>query len=529
MKLLRQPRKVALLCLLFLLFWSIFWAIRANTSTTTISGSFTLYPEDTLIDKELPNTQVWENVSSFQLGNSTTYGHEHRGYFKFNLSAEYRGVINITLAQVMLYFSNLDMGSVGNEIRLYDTNNESWFDHNITWNNAPPLQYIELYDSLHSDLSEWYSFFISDSGNASYGVGGLQNNYDLNSSRTFVLAFPDFPALMEWSSNESTSYRPFLVVYYDQTFTSEDTTPRPTINHPTAYDLKFFAIDDAIAESWNITENRGSENESQVEAIVSSGYVSTLYLKFNLSYPDRINDLSNTANFSLRNMNWIADTLIFKAYCSFAPESPNFRGYYSTEGLLRSSENSWNETSLTWSNKPSTRGYTSLAVWMDSTGYKTWDLSAEEDYIRFTNQNGTTYTIVLEVDQRQSRNSFANFITSEGSLSVPYVEMSITTEPFAFAQSEALNFYNAKDYLAYSWSLSPFIAGHLLCAMIYCVTVIPIGWIGRKGKKDFVLVLMMVVSVVELSAFVLFTWLNAGIFIILLIVLVLFCAGALTN
>lgn len=528
MSLLRNPRKVAVICLLFLLVWTIFFSLRQTFGTQIVNGSFTLYPEDTEVMENAPNSQSWYTNAQLQLANWTAL--EKRGYFKFNLSEAYRGALNVTGVQLMFHFAHFDFGTVGNEIDIYDTNNESWFDHNITWNNAPPLQYLEVYDSLHSSMAMWYTFFLSEGeGNTTFSMGGVQNAYNTNSTRTYVMAFPLMYSFMEWDTNESATYRPYMVVYYSQNLATEQETPRPNILQPTAYSLLFFADQDALVKSWSITENAGSENVSSVEGLVSSGYISILYLKFNLTRPDRVNNSPNSDNFTLTNVNFIATRIVFSIYCGYLPQDVMFRGYFITEGIPRENETSWNETSLTWSNKPSTRGYTSFQTYIDKEGYVSFDISLEENFIRYSIQNETTYSLVFETDQRASGNVYASFYTHEAELDIPYIGMDITTEPSALTVTVPLSWTNADEYLAVSWKLTPFIAGHFLSAMIYCVTVLPIGWIARKSheKAKFVAMLLLVLSVIELTAFVLFTWLNGGIYVILLIILILFFGGVL--
>ena len=521
---LREPRKVAVICLVFLLFWTVFWTIRGRAET--VSGSFTVYPqEDTEIMENLPNTQVWENLTEVQTSNWT--GYDRRFYMKFNFTDEYRGTLAITGGMLRIHYNDSLVGYVGNEIDIYDTNNESWFDHNITWNNAPPLDDLEVYDSLHSSQASWYTFFLSED----LAVTGLQNAYDTNTTRTFVLAHPLMYAFMMWNTVESTSSKPYLVVYYEQTLTGESTLGRPAIERPTPHTLKFFPIADSVVQSWNVTANTGTENDTQVEALVSAGYIAIEYLKFNFSIPDRIDNNLNSQNFTLTNVNWYANRLVFKPYVSFLPTDISYRGFWVTQGILRTFETSWFENNITWSNAPTTRGYTCFQTWIGSEGYQTFDIQADEDFIRYTVANDTTYTIVFGVDQRASRSAYANFHTRESDFSLPYVEMEIVTEPSALEVTIGLTWTTADEYLANTWNLSPFIAGHLLCAIVMSVTIVPIGWIARSAheKKKEILTLLLFSLIIELTAFLIFTWLNIGIYVILLIILILFAGGVLKS
>jgi hypothetical protein len=511
--------------------WSIFWSTRIkNVHAETTYGSFTLYPvQDTLVDKENPTLQLWSASDPLQLGNSTTYGHEHIGYFKFNAS-EYRslGNISIYLASLHFHLDSLDMGSVGNFMWIYNTNNETWSDSTITWNNRPALDVYEFGDSIVSTMPKWYNFFVPDSSNTTQGLGALQDRYDNNSTMTYCLAFNEFASLQSFASVESSSYKPYLTVSYSQTpATTEPTLARPSISAPTLYTLTYFVTEDSVVQSFNATANKNGETSSQIQLLTGVGQTASIYLKFNFSIPDRINGSPNTDNFTMEGVNFVANYIHFKTYCSFASSDPMYNGFNVLEGLPRVNEG-WNASTITWNNRPSTRGYLTEYLWIATTGYKTFDLSQEEDYIRYSIQNESTYSIVHEVDSRSSRQVFSNWIMTEYASLSSSIEMEVVTEPQAIGTPSVLTWTSAPSFLAVSWSVTPFIAGHLLSAMIYLVTVVPISWILKKGGRgDFIKWTIIIANFVFLTMFMWFGWLNIGLYVILLILTILMLGGVL--
>lgn len=516
--------------LLFLLILFILAPILAHIpiSFSEITyGSFTINPiEDTCIKSNAPNTQTWSSLADLQLLNTTSG--DSIGYYKFNMTTEYVGAINVTSALLRWHMSHLDFGSVGTVINVWNTNNESWFDHNITYNNAPPLNIIEVYDTLSTGTPQYYSFWIPSSDNTTQGLGAIQNAYNNNQTRTFCLGFYLYDTGMEWSSTDSTTNKPTLTIAYTQTSSSEDTMDRPSLTQPTTYDLIFYAKEDAVVNLQNPSTNYGSENISQIQEMSGVGHRAYVYLKFNFTLPDRINGDANTENYSMTGVNWIGQSLIFKQYCQFAPTDPSFDGWNSLDGIPRANETSWNQTGITWNNRPSLRGLISEAQFIYSIGWKAYDISTEENYIRFSIANGYTYSIVHKVDDRISRQTYNNWIMSEYNALVPYIEIVLASEPSVFVTTTALTWTTAPTYLARSWSLTPFIAGNLLSAMIYTVTVVPISFILKKGGKgDFIKWTIIVANFVFLTLFTVVGWLNPAFYVILLIFTILLLGGVL--
>ena len=525
-----MKRLLPLLLVSILLLVPIFKAIPLGHSDIT-SGSFTVTPqEDTEVMSDAPNSHLWSSNANLQLGNRSSPANDQRGYFKFNMTSAYVGAINITTALLRFYMSNLDFGSLGDVINIWNTNNESWSATTITYNNAPALDIIEVYDVLSTSTPQYYSLWIPSSSNTTQGLGALQNAYDNNETRTFCLGFYLFNSAMEWSTMES-SFKPTLTITYTQTLFNESTLPRPSLSNPTNYDAIFYAKEDAVVEVQAPSSNFGSENISQIQDLSGVGYRAYIFLKFNFSIPDIINGEPNENAFTLSGVNWIANSLIFKQYCQYVSEDPTYQGWNIIEGIPRANETLWTQSTITWNNQPLLRGYISDPLSMTTIGFKSFDLSTEESYIRYSIANGYTYTIVNMEDDQISRNAFSNWIMTEWGTLTPYIEIALSTEPQAFSLPHApLGFSNAHEYLAVQWSITPFIAGNLLSAMVYTVTVVPISFILRKaGKGDFIKWTIIIANFVFLTMFTWFGWLNAGLYIILLILTILFLGGVLKS
>ena len=518
-------KRLILLLLIPFILAPIFASIPLSFSEITY-GSFTINPlEDTCVKSNAPDTQAWYSSADLQLLN-TTLG-DSIGYYKFNMTTEYVGEITIQTALLRWYMSHLDFGSVGTVINVWNTNNETWFDHNITYNNAPPLDIIEVYDTLSTSTPQYYSFWIPSSDNTTQGLGAIQDAYDNNITRTFCLGFYLWDTGMEWSSTDSATHKPTLTIAYQKTSESEDTQDRPSLNQPTMYSLIFYAEQDALVELQLPSTNFGTDNISQIQEMSGVGYRAYMYLKFNFTTPDRINGDANTEGFTTLGVNWIAQSIVFKQYCQFVPEV-SFQGWNVLEGIPRANETSWNQTGITWNNRPNLRGRITESQFINAIGWKGYDLAFEENYIRFSMSNGYTYSIVHKVDDRISRQVYQNWIMSEWNALVPYIEMVVFTEPQAFVTTTALTWTTAPNYLARSWTLTPFIAGHLLSAMIYTVTVVPISFLLKKGGKgDFIKWTIIIANFVFLTLFAYVGWLNPYFYIILLIFTILLLGGVL--
>jgi len=531
---LNRPRRVAIACLIFLLLWSVFWNLR-SVHAEVENGSFIIYAqEDTLVDKELPNQQSWDTNTQLQLGNSTaTYGpHEHIGYYKFNMSEKNGelGALDFSTfrAYVLIWFANLDMGSLGDTYQLYDLNNESWSASSITWNNRPALDYPEGMAHSLGSTTPTYKVFVLPWGNWTYGTIAVWDAYNNNVTRSFALGFLLHDSLTEWETAEGSHPPELWIEYTRQITTDEYTSTRPALTNPSRYTLTYFADEDAVVKSFDASTNFGTENDSQIQYASASGVTTSLYLKFNLSYPDLIDGVDNTENYTLSEVNFIAESIFFKQYCTFAPEGFSWESYNHLEGLFRDNETSWNQTAITWNNRPQSRGSLTLKLYIEGQGWTTYDLSLEEDYIRYSVGNNFTYSVIHSVDPSYTRQGFSNWRMTEYNAQCPYIEMVVLTEPHALSLPSVLTWTTADDYLAVSWSISPFIAGHLLSSMIYLVTVVPISFILAKVKKsEFIKWTIIIANFSFLTMFVWFGWLNVGVYVILLILTVLMLGGIL--
>lgn len=492
----------------------------------TVSSSFTLYPcndTKTLNYTGFYDQQLWNTNTLLQLGedNTTSPKSTSWGWFKYNMTEAYRGTINITSAKLYWYLDHIDYGGEGQYI-YYETwsidyTNETWFDHNITWNNQPTLKSSieeqEKQQIIAEDQFYWWK--LKDPGTGSYGCDPLQTAYDNNRTKTYVLKLsPDKNYFMaEWVSTDASSYKPYLRVEYEyeESEGEEDTTP--DIPNPYYYTMTFYPTFDVKVYNTLPDSNFEGENVSQIHYDISDGRVSDLLLKFNMSFPNLINGEENTNNILLEDYPFDTLEITFFQYCGFSPDTEediDWKPYHLLTGIDRSDED-WNSSLVTWNSKPSYRNDVSLTTYIESDGWFSHDFLTDENFLRKTIKNLTTYTVVHRVDQDKDKYGFSDWRMSEFEDQFkPYIQLKLAIEELTLPVKDYLTFSTAHIWLASQWSITPFIAGHLLCAMIFTVIIVPLYFVTRK-------LMIITMGTIMLSvSFIIFGWLHLGVFIFIL-------------
>jgi len=508
-------------------------SVHADTTT----GSFTIYPcNDTKVDKVIPNTQSWTNDSIIELAWDSSPVEEMRGWFKFNLSTSYIGPLNITTATFYLYMITLVYGDAGTWVlRSIDPSNETyWTDSNITWNNAPTRynwQEADIFDS--SGAGTWLAISLY-AGNSTQGLGALQDAYDNNRTKSYQVQDYTTPSYANFTTIDSTSNKPHIVIEYNQTVGSEATTSRPSLTNPSrTYTLDFYTFQDALVNS--VSGNTAYPNDSidQVNLNSGSGIKSMIFSQFNLTFPTNAYWQENgiakglyvygNDSWNMASHEWIALSIVFVGYCDFT-----FGGYNDLLGLNRTNEN-WTDATLTYNNMPPTRSSSlSPPVQISRTGFTRFDISTQEDYLRYSIQNTFNYTLINEINSTYSSGiGYNNWRMLEYGFGFSYIEMNIqfgtgaTTGP-----STILGWFNVPYIFALNLGLGDpsgvgaFIAGMILTFCIYIVLVIPIAYIMRSKKLSIILLTLAV-----LTPLMILGWLNIGIYALIIILTLLQMGG----
>lgn len=495
-----------------------------------VSGSFTVYPVyDTEVNANAPTSQIWYSSTYLQIGISIANSSAITlGWFKFNMSQDAIGLgaINITSANLYLYADTKDWGSgIGiYYLRSIDPTNESaWTDTTITYNNQPSCySWTEAYQMAIYGLGQYYSFEISPEGNSTMGLQALQNAYDNNRTKSYRVQATSLWSV-EFNSLENSPHVPYLEVFYNKTETipGEDI---PYIENPEEHTLKYYPVGDAVVESDYPSGNYGSENIGQISFSATSGTTRDALYKFDLRFPSLVDGNVNT-NFYLSNYSWSLTYVTFSAYVDYCPpyiegSSTDWRPYMVITGISPEGEN-WTELGVTWNNKPSYREDIKQ-FYVSHSGYYGVDISLDYSYLHYTVTNGTYYSVANRVDKFRDAYGWSNWRFREYpdiGYYAPNIEIQVQIGALAPSISETLNFYNAHIFLATSLHVTPFIAGSLLCAMIYMAILVPIAYLTKSN--DYAEWILTIGSMALFCSFLAFGWLHIGIFAILFLVTLL--------
>jgi hypothetical protein len=277
---------IVFLCFSFLSFWK---------PAKATSGEVSLFPvEDTITSLYNPNSQAWSNYTTLQLGNDNTMPEIKEGWFKFEFSEIPAGA-RITGASFHIYCENIDYysGSYYNYYTLYsltDFSNETWDSDTITYNNAPTTLF-PVYDCsmFVSSAPEYKGQYILSAGNDTYGLQSIEYAFNNSLTKSYCVKGSNNVFMASFRSEDNSLNRPYLSVSYNITSmdeTSEETSPSPSLDNPKIYDLLFYVRNDTVIKSQYGSLNFGWLNKSSIAYDFSiNEYV---LLKFNLSYPDKI-------------------------------------------------------------------------------------------------------------------------------------------------------------------------------------------------------------------------------------------------
>lgn len=515
--------QVFLLTFLFVLFLPVlsFYASTINVKEVkgVVEGSFTIYCiEDTMTIDYLPNSQLWYDEEVLEVGYDTTIPVTKFGWFKFNLSEKSDlGQLNVTSAYLYLYYDSTAYGSGQASFRLksIDYTNETWDDETITWNNQPSR--CSWYENSGVDVSSskmWYGWSLN--------VTSVQTAYDNNRTKTYVLSTASSYWMGEWRSLEYTGYKPKLYVEYQQKEEQTGTETPPIISNPEYHILTYYPKADAELNSASPNTNWGTEETGQIKHSIYDGVTIDHIFKFDMSFPDLLDGNENTW-LNLSEIPFDAVYIHFSHECQFVPEEPPpCRGYTMVNGISRIGED-WNETTITWNNKPQYRTLNLGQTFVDKAGWYFIDISIDESFIRNSILNySTTYSLVHRYNQTISHHAYSDWRFREYSLQKlnsyalqPHIEMKVAINSFEEEFPETLTFSNAHLFLAANWHVTPFIAGHMLSAMIYGVTVVPIGYVLKDS--DYAKWIITIFSVGLTTLFVIFGWMHLGIYVFLLV------------
>ena len=542
-KLFYQPRRVAIICLCCLLCVMIlshngvFNSIQKAKADTT--GNITLIvANNSQILSDSPNTPLGANYPTFSVSYESGTGADHREFLKFDISALNlalnNATINITSASIHLYcysITNDPYGSInGLNIRSIDPLNESWIDTTLTWNNAPTRNSYYECDSytVISAVNSWYSWSLT-SGNSSQGLGALEQSYYHNTTRTFVLQQAIGTTWIDYfyARNSSIS-RPYLYIEYNIVQNPEPVEGAPALTSPVTYDMLFYDILDVGV---NPSSSSPNTSTNQIMHSIFEDSDNYMYLKFNLSFPNLVEGQINNGSLLLKNRPFDIQEISFRVYCDYVPpEGSGWLGQTTVSGIPRINE-TWG-SSMTWANKPTWRyngelhsSYTSV--------YNVWyvfDLISEEDYIRYSVNNDTTYSLVLHVDATKSPQAYSNWRSRDYNYSyfTPCIYMKLTMGNYTFPM-EGVTLFNMKKWLALSWwgNLGfEFSAGILLTVVFFMITVVPIGYILRKKSSANKWAYLILISA-SLGLCTMFTWLPIGLFLVIMIMMLLSGSGVL--
>jgi len=292
------------------------------------------------------------------------------------------------------------------------------------------------------------------------------------------------------------------------------------LENPKIYEFLFYVRNDTVIKSQYGNLNFGWLNKSSIA--YSYSIIENFLLKFDLRIPDLIDGESNKNNYTLYGQAFDILTLQFYQYCYSAPpyQPPQWQaGANILSGIFRSNE-SWLENSVTYNTRPVYRPSAISVSQLIETGeaWYYYDFSTEEDYIRASIQQNYTYTIVHKVDQTDG--SVHNYWRlREYNDTIPYVYMKIAIENLDSPTPEYLTFVSAPAYFGLALGITPFIAGHLLALILLTAIMLGILFITRNQY------VILISSFGLLTIFMVFGWVNMGIYLILILTTVLLMGG----
>jgi len=516
---------ILLVCFSLLSFWK---PAKATSATISIFPS-----EDTIISAYFPNSQVWSNYTDLQIGNDTSIPETKIAYLKFDFSEIPAGA-TITACEINVYCKTIDYYSTYYAYYsiqgLTSFANETWDSDTITWNNAPTrnsgLSLEEAYLIIAS-APEYKTISFDKEGNETYGLESIEYAYNNSLTKTYTLEMvvrygSATTFISTYYSEDSSIYRPYLYITYDLASiseTSEEISSAPELENPKIYDLIFNVDSDTVIKSGYGNLNYGTLNKSSIA--YSSSFHDDFLLKFNLSFPDYIDGEPNIV-YSLYGQAFDILELRFYQYCYQAPPFalPQWpTGANILHGIFRSNE-SWLENSVTYNTKPVYRPSAISLSQMIETGeqWYNYDFSTEEDYIRYSIQQNYTYSIVHKVDQTEgtARNYWR---MREYNATISYVWMRVAIENLDSPIPDYLTFVSAPAYFGLALGITPFIAGHLLTLIFTFVILLGVIYITRNQY------VILISSFGLLTIFMVFGWLNMGVYLILILTTVLLMGG----
>lgn len=531
--------KRAVLALFLVLSFSLVATVRFNgwTAKADYYGSFTIYAcNDTKTISAYPDWQSGYNQNPLQVGNDSTVPNESDGWFKFNVSDNYIGAINITSATVSFYCTQIDYGTAaGYNIYSIDPLNETWTDTTITWNNQPTLYgYAECLNFAYVNTApQWYIWNLKTNTSGT-GTVALQDCYDNNQTKSYALKTQpiDTYFMSEWKSREDSTYKPKLTVYYSISGGgegSEPTTPAPSLNAASFHTLIFYPTMDVLVNSASPTTNYEGDLVDQIYSNNGTGNLDYCLFKFNFSYPDLVDYENNNGSFLLKDYGFNVTLLQFHHYSTFT-----LRGYEpfdTIKGIYRANETMWNSSTVTWDTRPPYErpAFNNNSVLIDQTGDFSFNILEDADYVRYSLQNNYTTTYIHKVNQAWTYNGFADWRMTEWrlvagngyalSFSPPCVIMQgyIGDYQVSAAVPSYFTWVTLPIYFANAIMVTPTIAGLLASCLFYCVFMIPVAWLAKKN----VWVLMML-NMALLLIFTVLTWMSPVIFIVMFLMSILF-------
>lgn len=500
---------------------------------TTSYGTVTLYPcNDTMTTSVSPNSQTWYNYVDVSIGNVS--GMQYEVWLKFNLSSiTSLGNISIYLATFYWYCNGKNAGNAINQpinlTSIDPTNESSWADSNITWNNAPTMNNYNEFDGLW--LTSGYNAWYSEQLSLAEGMPALQDAYNNNRTKSYVLFLTTNDLLLSFITSKSGDYKPYIFIRYSQTSTGEPTEVRGSLSRPEEHTFTFLSTMDVEINSLAANTNYANESIAPTEYSRTSPSVTiNLLFKFNLSIPTYIDNKLNIA-FDFRFNNFWSLSITFRAYCDYVGSA----GFNILQGIYRANE-SWNPNIVTWNTGPTSRGTISYNSIVDNPGYISLTFSStEENYIRYSIDNNYSYTVVLGVDEDACSFAWMNWRMLEYNSTKPTLTMDADVEAFPnLPLTPVLTWFNAPYNLGLSWGLAVdsanqtcWLAGEILTLAMFMVTVVPITWATQRGKRERNDILFLVLTVASLGIATFLTWNDVKVFMLILILLILWKGGIL--
>ena len=277
-----------------------FIAAQGGGSNETVSSATVSVLEDSYVrGGSFANTSYGSaNTLRAKLGSSRF---TRRSFLKFDVS-------NLGEGTSSLILNPSRVPSAGITVQLYGVN-DAWSEGSLTWNNQPATQtLLQTFDIVASDLGGSLSIDVSDYVAQQAAGDGVAS---------FAVYVPSSSALLEFTSKESGT---------PSTLEFEGDAP----STPTVTPMELSVSADSYVRGGSFAaQNYGTMDHFRVKYSTTSKFVREGYMKFDISNLE----VANQVNLVL-------------------PVASNSGA--GTVELYAVSNNSWSETSLTWSNKPAT-------------------------------------------------------------------------------------------------------------------------------------------------------------------------------